>query len=207
MADYVTTAEVRAYGYQSLASDDAILAPIITRASRLFDTETRRAVNYFAKGDAGQVASARKFWGRGTDYLKLDPYLTGTITTVTMPAGYTVPTYLEANHNARPELNMPGEFYLIRTYGDNEERSFSHINRYSGGWPESVRVTITAKWGWDAVPDDVKEAVAETVINIWRTRDMAFARAVGVEGVAVINDPLPPRARMIADQYKAVSIA
>lgn len=220
MADYATTAEVRLYGYQSLSTDEPLLNALITRASRLFDNAAGKPKDYFGAAAASPSATARKFWGNGTDYLRLDPYLipagVTSITTVAMPTGFTVPGYLEANHHSRAELNMPGEFCLVRTYGDNESR-FSALSErgdlfpaeFSGeldyvGWPDGIKVTVTAKWGWDAVPEDVKEATIETVIAIWRGRDAGFARAVGVEGAGVvIGEALPQRAREVAERYRA----
>lgn len=213
MANYAKLAEVKAYAYQGITADESVLTAIIARASRLFDTAANKASDYFAAGDAGQIASARSYWGDGYDYLQVDPYLVATAPIVTMSSDWTVPNYIEVNDGSQSTLNTPGEFFLVRTYGDNGDRFGSRSRRLTTwpyvltnttgftGWPNGIKVTVTAKWGWTAIPEDVVEAVCEMVINIWRTKDQAFARAVGLDGQIIISDPLTPRAKMIAQSY------
>lgn len=214
MADYGTLAELKRYTYMVKDTDDAVLQEILTRASRLFDRYTGYKPNHFAKGEASQTVSARKFWGNGTDYLLIDPYLATPAITVAMPTGFDVPTYLESRN--LPNTDDGQGFFLIRTYGDSESRleALTAGNWFDGarfaldltspdiGWPQGIKVTITAKWGWDAVPEDVKEAVFETAVGIFRQKDQAFARVVNLESNIVVNDVMPPRARLIADRYR-----
>jgi hypothetical protein len=218
--DYATLDEARAYGYQSSEDDDPVLTAIITRASRIFDGYVGVADGYFAKGLATQTASARKFWGDGTNYLKVDPYLSSPTPTIAMPTGFDAPTFLESNpYQSNRMAQAAGEFFLVKTYGDSESR-FEGLNTLGSdagiffpldvlntgalyvGWPDGIKVTVTAKWGFDQTPDDVKEAVLETTIAIWRGKDQAFARAVALETNVQINDALPPRAKLIADGYR-----
>lgn len=214
-SDYVTMDQVRAYVYQSQDADEDQLIKIIPRAARIFDAACSLPDGYFAAGSTAQTASIRYFWGDGTDYLKLDPYLASPAPVVTMPSGFAVLNWIEVNANKNPRQNTPGEFFLVRRYGD-EYSSFQALNErrdyffaeFSNqvdyvGWPAGIRVGVTAKWGWDSTPQEVQEAVLETVANIWRSKDQGFARAVAVDGIAVINQPLPPRAQMIADGFKA----
>lgn len=212
--DYATIEDARLYGYQSTDDDDEILEAAITRASRLFDRYCGFKAGYFAKGSASQVASARKFWGDGTDYLEIDPYLSSPAIAVAMPTSYTVPPYLETRNLPRTDDGQG--FFLRRTYSDNES-SFQFIkdaawdenagalfaaNINTVGWPEGVKVTVTAKWGFDAVLEDVKEAVLETAIAIWRGRDQAFSRVVNLESNLQVVDAMPARAKLIADRYR-----
>jgi len=214
-SDYVTLDQVRAYVYQSQDSDEDLLIRIVTRAARIFDAACSLPDGYFAQGQAGQTASIRYYWGNGTDYLKIDPYLPSPAPIVTMPTGFAVLNWVEVNPYKPSQQNTPGEFFLSRRYGDdyssfaalNERRDyffaeFSNQVDYVG-WPAGIRVGVTAKWGWDKTPEEVQEAVLETVANIWRSKDQGFARAVAIDGIAVINQPLSPRAQMIADGYKA----
>jgi hypothetical protein len=214
-SDYVTLDQVRAYVYQSQDADEDLLIRIVTRAARIFDAACSLPDGYFAQGSSGQTASIRYYWGNGTDYLKIDPYLPSPAPIVTMPTGFAVLNWIEVNPYKPSQQNTPGEFFLSRRYGDdyssfaalNERRDyffaeFSNQVDYVG-WPAGIRVGVTAKWGWDKTPEEVQEAVLETVANIWRSKDQGFARAVAIDGIAVINQPLPPRAQMIADGYKA----
>ncbi len=214
-SDYVTMDQVRAYVYQSQDADEDLLIRITTRAARIFDAACSLPDGYFAQGSSGQTASIRYYWGNGTDYLKIDPYLPSPAPIVAMPSGFAVLNWVEVNPYKNSQQNTPGEFFLSRRYGDdyssfaalNERRDyffaeFSNQVDYVG-WPAGIRVGVTAKWGWDRTPEEVQEAVLETVANIWRSKDQGFARAVAIDGIAVINQPLPPRAQMIADGYKA----
>ena len=219
MANYVTAAEVYAYAYQKVTGDEALLTALIPRASRLFDREAGLPDNYFAAYVDPTAAGQRDFWGDGTDYLKIDPYLSTLTPTISMPSGFTAPDFIEATHQSRPRLCVPGEFFLVRTYGDNAMRFSGLSDRrdlfpadFSGnldyvGWPDGIRVQVTAKWGFDAVPEDVKEAVIETVVTIWRSRDTAFARAVAIDTNTLLFDALPPRAKLIAERYRASKFA
>lgn len=215
--DYVTMDQVRAYVYQSQDTDEEFFTRIITRASRIFDMAASLPDGYFAKGSTAQTASIRYFWGDGTDYLKIDPYLSSPAPVVTMPTGFAVLNYVEVNPNKNPRQNMAGEFFLSRRYGDNystfaalNERRDYFFAEFSNqvdyvGWPAGIRVGVTAKWGWDSTPAEVQEAVLETIASIWRSKDQGFARAVAIDGVAVINSPLPPRAQFVADSYRTAT--
>ncbi len=215
--DYATLEDARSYGYQSTQDDDAILTPIITRASRLFDKACNLPAGYFDKYGSGS-ATARRFTGNGTNYLQVGPYLSTLTPTVALPTGWDTPTFLESNPFAHSQLaTNNGEYFLLRTSGDDESRfeglptldsdlgsnfALDLSSDLSRGWPDGIKVTVTAKWGWDAVPDDVAEAVLETAIAIWRGRDAAFARVVALGESQQIFGALPDRARMIADKYR-----
>jgi hypothetical protein len=76
MADnYCTIQQARDYLYQSQETDEDLISVIIRRASRIIDAYIGVADGYFSKGSPSQTASARTFWGDGTDYLSVDPYL------------------------------------------------------------------------------------------------------------------------------------
>lgn len=216
--NYATIEQARAYGYQSTEKDDPLLADILPRASRLFDQYCGLPPGYFDAYDGAAVASARKFWGNGTNFLKVDPYLSTLTPTVAMPTGWNTPTFLEVNPFAHAQqATANGEFFLARTYLDDERRfdGLNPVNSSIGltlpydwslnpviGWPDGIKVTVTAKWGWDAIPADVTEAVAELTVAIWRGRDQAFARVVNLEASQQIAGALPERTRLIADKYR-----
>jgi hypothetical protein len=214
MPVYATIDEAREYGYQSTDDDEDVLASILTRASRLFDRYCGVKAGYFGKGDPNQTASARRYWGNGTDYLQIDPYLSSPTIIVTMPDGWDVPPFIESRDQGFQSDDGQG-FQLIRTYADNSRYGFisgGFVDDYAGalfaanvnyvGWPNGVRVTVEAKWGWDAVLDDVREAVLETTIAIWRGKDQAFARVVNLGESQQVFSAMPDRAKLIADRYR-----
>lgn len=213
MSDYANIWEVRQQAYHSQESDEPLLASLITRMSRLFDAEAGLPDGYFAEVDSDTAASSRNFYGDGTDYLRIDPYLQATAPTATMPTGWTVPSYIASNPLVTsPRLKQnAGEFFLVRVYGDDGARlssytdqpeSFASESLSQVGWPAGIKVSISAKWGWLATPEEVRQAVIEMTVAAWRGRDVAFARATAIDGQVLFSDPLTARAREIARGYR-----
>ncbi|TXH18424.1 MAG: hypothetical protein E6R03_02180 [Hyphomicrobiaceae bacterium] len=218
MGDYCTFEQVQAYGYQISADDETLVEAIITRASRLVDLAANRPEGYFSAVAAGATATARVFWGNGTNYLFITPLNPATEPTLTMPANFTEPPWRLFGPGLTPNLEFgPGDWVLMRLYGDNEA-TFGAINNDADGalfasgpvlpgtfrgWPEGVKVTITALWGWEATPAAIQEATIETVIALWRDRDPAHLRAVALAETSQVVDPMPRRAKEICERFRA----
>jgi hypothetical protein len=206
MADYCTIENVLLAGHQLSTDDHLVIPDLVSRCSRLFDRACRLPDNHFA--EAATAASARKFWGDGTNNLRIDPYVAGSITTVTMPTGYTVPDYVE---EVRPDNTGS---YLICVYGDDESKfsgveaeaidlfSVAFWNASYIGWPEGIKVTVTARWGFSAVPVEVVEAVTEWVIATLRGKDQAYAKVVNLENGQIVTAAMPERTKMLADSFR-----
>lgn len=172
MGQYATAVQFRQFAFQSSAGDDAKYDALLIRASRLFDRAVEVEDDHFAA--AAQNPSVRTFYGDGSTYLRLDPYVPGSLTTVTMPTGYEVPD--------RVELGRDGSFYLVRTF--NEDGTLYNDQRWilsRPGWFPGVPVTVTARWGYAAIPDDVVQAVLAKAIQLWRTNDPAQQKAADVD--------------------------
>lgn len=187
---YCDLSEVRAMA-QGMTPDgeppagDDLVAAIIERVSRMFDLEVGVPEGYFNRSIQA-AASSRTIYGDGTNYLKLDPYVAGSLnTTVTMPDGYTVPSFIER-----------GGYLIAGTNGNLPVRGFQN-----GLWLEGVPVTITAKWGFFETPADVKHAVIEWSINVWRETDPASLRLINLEG-GVLRESVPPRTREVINQWR-----
>lgn len=137
----------------------------------------------FTENGADLVATPRAIYGDGTNFLKLPPYVPGSLTTVGWPADYTAQTYIER------------EGYLVRA--DSGVMVWSSLS----GWYRGVAITVTAKWGFAETPQDVKAAIIELVINLWRETDPAFLKIVNIEGQP-LRETLPPRVKEIAKRYR-----
>lgn len=185
---YCTVEEVRSVATQMTEASigDEPVAALIVRASRMFDLLTGVEPGYFeARGDG--VATARTIYGDGTNYLKLPPYVPGTLsTTISTPDGYTTPEFITQNG------------YLVRAETGVVVRHPSTVV----GWHAGVPITVTAKWGYESTPEDVKAAVIELVINLWRETDPAFVKIVNIDNQP-LRERLPPRVQMIVKQYHA----
>lgn len=216
---YATFANVKALGFELDSTEqtkfDSLLLPA---ASRLIDRACEVADGFFDK--AGEDAEERTFYGDGTDYLLLPPFVGASVAEVALPEGYDAldaSDYFEATDSRN--------FYLVRQYGstrlsladaqgwfangvlpvwpvgpfDLVTNNFRSLAR--GGWPRGVAVTVTARWGWAAVPPEVVQATVETALRMWRGTDEASAK---VSDVDQQGEPpaLGPAARLVADKYR-----
>lgn len=150
----------------------------------------------FTEHGADVVATARTFYGDGTAHLKIDPYVPETLsTTITVPIGYTAPEFIEKDG------------YLVQATSDgfslsnNVLASFTNRGVFSSRWQEGMPITVTAKWGYATTPADVKMAVIEWAINLWREVDPASQRLVNLDGMA-LRESIPPRVREVAKRYR-----
>jgi hypothetical protein len=193
---YVTKAEFRGdqsasqqmiTSASSQAISDSDLDKLIERASRYFDLLCGVDPEYFEP--AGASATARTFYGDGTHFLKLDRYVAGSLNaTISVPSGYTAPTFTER------------QGYLQITSEDGIPLTRSRYFWSEGWWP-NVPITVTAKWGFAATPEDVKHAVIELAVNLWRETDPANVKLVNLEGQP-LREKYPPRVKEIADRYR-----
>jgi hypothetical protein len=194
---YVTKAEVRlmvAPGTTSTSLSDTLLDMLIEQSSRSFDLECGVEPEHFEPVAAGYESTEleRVFYGDGTHYLKLDPFVEDTITSVDLPVDYTVPDYVIRNG------------YLVRTGTDHILPS---VHRYgawwpSGVWQEGLAVTVTAVWGYEETPADVKEAVIAMVIHAWRTIDPGTVNLTDLERQSLNQQALPAKAARVASKYR-----
>lgn len=148
----------------------------------------------FTEHGADVVATNKIVYGDGTNYLRLPPYVPGTLnSTLTLPSGYTAPAFIEQNG------------YLVLTSSNGIAPPFERFNNlWWPGWWSGVPITISAIWGFPATPADVKHAVIEWTVNIWRDTDPSQLKIVGIDGQAtVLREKAPPRVWEIARRYQA----
>lgn len=198
---YCTTAEVRRRmagrsGAGGTATTNALpedeLTALIEQASRFFDLECGVEPGYF--DPAEDTATSKTIYGNGTNYLRLPPYVPGSLNTpISMPDGYTVPSFTEQNG------------FLVITTSSGVLPPFQHFhNCLWSGWPSGVAVTVSARWGFAATPADVKMAVIELVINLKRETDPADLKLTDLEGQP-LREKIPPRVFEIATKYRVSS--
>jgi hypothetical protein len=66
-----------------------------------------------------------------------------------------------------------------------QARRVDGICWYEGPYPGKATVTVTATWGWSAIPDEVKSAVLILGKDIAKNRDVAFGIAAFTEYAAI----------------------
>lgn len=194
---YASIAEFRGAGSMSptaqateTALPDAQVTALLTRASRFFDLLCGVSPGYFEA--ASGTATSRTFYGNGTQFLKIDRYVPGSLNAIlTYPDGYTVPAFVERDG------------YLV--VKDSAGVLIAHPYGCCGyGWYAGVPITVSAKWGYESTPEDVKLAVIELAINLWRELDPANVKLVNLEGQP-LREKYPPRVWEIARRYQVNS--
>lgn len=190
---YCTADEIREAGAQigtGTFSNDYLNA-VIERCSRYFDHLCGVEDEFFEA--AGESATVKTIYGDGSPYLQLPPYvvLSEAQPLVTVPEGYTAPSFVERD----------GYLILEGTNGSLLTRS-ALGHSHDSGWWDGLPITITARWGYEATPADVKMAVIEMVINVLRETDPANLNLLDLERQP-LREKVPPRVDQVAQFYRA----
>jgi hypothetical protein len=194
MSDYATLDQItaRLLPNSKIAADDPMLAILITSASRAVDSYLTVEDDFFA--EAGPDATPRDVYGNGGLQIKLPPYV-GDVTEadVVAPPGYTTPTFDQVSGwlciTNRALAGMPGGQLC-----NCPDSPFL--------WRANVPYTVSARWGWPAIPADINEAVIETVVRWYRGRDDAYVGVIAMESVVAFERALPVGAKTILDIWR-----
>jgi hypothetical protein len=167
----------------------AELEALIEQASRMFDLECGVPEGYF-NPVAIPIPTTKTIYGNGTNYLKLPPYISGSLdSSITLPDGYTTPTFTELNG------------HLVINSGGVLPPFSSFHNCLWSGWQSGVSITISAIWGFRETPADVKMAVIELVLNLWRETDPNNIRLINLDNQP-LREKIPPRVLEVARKYR-----
>lgn len=179
---YATVAEFREYMEQvksevSVPGTDAKIQKVLNRATKIIDTVL--GYSFTLAGEPGEQV----VYGNDTDYLTPPVYVAGSVALVEAPDGYTVPDYIEQDGMLIVERSgvLGSPYVRPGLYGGGP------AHPYPGGWLAGVPYTITAEYGYEAIPDDIVEACLETAVRIWRSKDAGFSDVVGVEGGGAVG--------------------
>lgn len=162
--DYATTAELKTLMGISDAVDDATLALAITAASRAVDQFCNRQFGLVAAAETRQYTAdwdrRRCRWIVRFDDL-MSPAATGLVATVAAGA---IDLYALKPTNAA-DVSRPYEFMVVDP---------SSTRRPLGTEDE---VSITARWGWNSVPDAVKQATTLQTLRFFTRKNAPFGVA------------------------------
>lgn len=167
-------------------ADTTIFEPMIERASRIFDILCYVPAGHFL--DKSLNAENRVIYGSGSVYLLLPDHYEPVVS-VTMPSGYTVPHYIELDGHLKTT--------------DADGVIFHSLHSGKTVWADGVPITVSAKWGYASVPADVKEAVVELTVAMFRSKDQAFLKAVNLETNQVLVNAIPERTKLVAGFYNS----
>jgi len=169
---------------------DARLQQVLNRATAIIDTYLGFAFTLSTGTPGTQIV-----YGDGTDFLEPPPFVTGSVTLVTAPAGYTVPAYTIMDGILIVTRDgLQGTLY-------NSETIAGRLYNPIGGWLNGVPYTIAATFGVSAIPADIVEACLEIAVDLWRFKDAGSIKVVGVEGAGMVKGSgLPQTAKAILDR-------
>lgn len=184
---YVTAAELKASVEESDASGTDAWEALASAVSRLFDRECEVADGFFLP--AGEDASEKTFRGNGTEYVRLDPYIAASIDGITVDD---------------EEITIGGDEYFEKDgyliFG--QPSSSPGVSR-TPVIAQDALVTVSARWGFTAIPGEVKQACIEQGLFIWRKKDLAFSELSGVPSVAV-SARLSPTFALTVERYRGL---
>lgn len=155
MTDYATLIELKTQLRLTSSSDDTELAAKLTAASRRVDRDTGRRFYQ----DAG--TSARIYAPCHAELLIVDDISTMTGLVVELGRGATWTTVDSSGYDLLP----------LNAFADS--RAVEVIRRVGGVWPlwGTTQVRVTARWGWPAVPDEIKAATLLLAARLVRRKD------------------------------------
>lgn len=170
---YVAANTIKLFAEATEASPSDVWDILAASASLIFDQACGVTENFFAV--AGAAATERTFQLNGSGYYFLPPYIeVATITVDSAPLD--ADNYkIQNDFLIAPELTVKG--FSVEVF------------------------TVSAKWGFAAIPADVKQAVIEQALFMWRRRDLSFTELSGVSTEAV-RQMLSPTCEFVAKKYK-----
>lgn len=175
---YVQPEILKENGIAPESDDTVVWQQIAESVSRTFDRECEVPDGFFDKASAS--SSVRSFLGAGTEYVKISPYLPGSLSAITIDGtAVTVPSTTKEFQES--------DDYLIFAYAI----------------AKNAAVSVSARWGFAAVPADIVQACIEQALFQWRRKDLAFAELAGVSSAAVAAQ-FSPTFAAAANRYRGI---
>jgi hypothetical protein len=172
--------------------DDTLLNKALSGATTAIAEHT----GYFAPGfNQDTVATARIFEAKHPSELPVDAFWDpASLVVATGQVGSTFSAVQSTDYEARP-LNAPAK-----------GRPYEILRHHWSFWPTwpSVRVQVTAKWGWPAVPDNVVEAHLILSARLFKRKDSPDGTIAGAAdfGSIRIGRTDPDVAEMLSHYMK-----
>lgn len=195
---YATTAETRANFVTTIddanTAQIATLTAILQGVSAAIDQYTKRPAGYFLarSGDA----TVRRMRGNGENFLKLGRYV---ISEPVAIDGFTSDLFYKADNGWLYATDVaasgPGGNYPGANQGDGLDRGWNPITLFE----KNAVYLVSAKWGFAAIPDDIKVSCQLFAQHIWDRGQGTFGQ-VTPTGFIIERD-MPPTVRLILDGW------
>ena len=199
---YASTAELSAIFRIGDSDDDIELDNAVKAASRWV---TRWCGRDFNRAGA---ASTRTFRPTGRTETYVDDIATTTGLVVAVDTGddgtYETTWVVDTDYVVTP---------LNGTYGGFTGWPYTGIRRVSGlYWPtlsDRAALSVTAEWGWPAVPADIKQATLIMAARLYKRRDSpeGVLGGLGDFGPVRVGSRLDPDVEMLLDPYRLTPLA
>lgn len=176
---YITEANLKASAIANEADSDDIYELLAESVSRLFDRECETVDGFFSV--AAEEVFLRSYRANGTQYLKLFPYISGSVTIIDIDGT----DYFEAVASDQQYQEQDG--YLVFDFGITKD----------------TLINVTARHGFAAIPADIQQACIEQALFMWRKKDLAFADLSGVSSAAV-NAEFSPTFSAVTKRYREI---
>ena len=123
------------------------------------------------------AAGTRVVYGTGTIYLPLPAHTAGSVTLVSVPSGYTVPTYIQQD----------GALVITESTGVIAQPAYGGLwatsYTYNAYWQPGLAYTVSAAFGYDASTLAILKAVTlDLAVQLWRYKDSGGSETIGAEG-------------------------
>lgn len=153
--EYATLTELKAALRITDTADDTELQSKLTSASRRVEKDTGR------RFWLDSVTSARVYTPHHQELLTVDDFSTATGLIVAVGRNTSWSTVDSNSYNLLPE-NAEVDGKAVET-----------LQRVYGCWPlwEGQQVQVTAKWGWPAIPEEIKNATILLAARLFRRKD------------------------------------
>jgi hypothetical protein len=215
MADYVTTEELSDYLLGASAAADAKKASAVTRASRLFDRLCGVPNDYFSVADADPTT--KLITGNGSTILNLPPFVGSLGVVIYEPET----DWQQTIEDTFFVLKGRAPNQTLETFRDRRFDAFDRLDYFDwqrdweptwgwhtrSVWRENRHYSISARWGWEAVPEDVKAAVTQIAISLMRDLDFSLAQTLGSKDHSMNHLPAGSIAALTVEHYREQMVA
>lgn len=194
---YCTLADVKAALRITDSVDDALIENAVEAASRRIDGECSR--RFYADASA----TARTYAANRYDILHTDDISTTT--------GLVVKVDADADGTFETTLTAGTDFQLSPANALAQSKPITSMMAIDAAWPVAgngrTLVEVTAKWGWPAVPDVIREAAVLLAARHFRRLDSPLGVAgFGDLGAIIVRRIDPDVAAMIAP-FRVIPVA
>ena len=182
---YLTVDELKLYVRSELAVDDAFYEAAINTAETIIDNTTGRRFDVASP----TVSSARSYIPSG-GCIQFIHDCVSIVSVVDNSATLISGTDYQAEPlNGLSDIGASVPYYALRRLGYYYRKWF---NWY--GIPGAPTIVVTARWGWPAIPPEIREACKIVAKDVFLQRDVAHG-LIGVSDVGGIGARLNPQVR------------